>query len=479
MSRTLLAGAARTVINPPLGINRPGVRIFRDPIQAIESDLTATAVVLSNDVTTVAIIAVDLVFMSMPVITALRARIAAAIGTSPSHVLVNFSHTHAGPAFPDFLEDTPEQMALQTRYQHRVNDQIVATAVLAHQRLQPARVGAGRGECRIGVYRRAKNAAGRDVLGEVPEAPIDPTVGVIRVDDSDGSPIATLFSYGCHPVTMGPRSCVASSDFPGAARAVVESSLGGLSLFLQACGGNINPLWGIGYEVDCRDTKNRTGMILGAEVVKAACGIRTHVRRGEKTPIGPVSNILLWPWQPVTGDSCHRLAASDEVVRLEFGPLPSLEHAQAIVQRWQDQHAANLARGAGHWDLNYSLRFVDWSRRLLAAVQQGHPVLDVVVQAIRINEIAVCGISVESFFETGLQLKSRSPFPHTEILGYSNGCAAYLPRADDYPAGGWDVDEQYAVPDMFFQSYSLPVALHPNSEQRVVERATALLHGLQ
>ena len=59
----LYCGAARVVINPPLGINRPGVRIFRDPIQAIESDLTATAVVLSNGPDSVVVIAVDLLFM--------------------------------------------------------------------------------------------------------------------------------------------------------------------------------------------------------------------------------------------------------------------------------------------------------------------------------------------------------------------------------------------------------------------------------
>jgi len=478
MSTNLFGGAARVVINPPLGINRPGVRIFRDPIQAIESDLTATAVVLSNGPVSVVVIAVDLLFMSMPVITALRQRIADAIGCPLSNVLVNFSHTHGGPAFSDFIDDTPEQMDLQRRYQEKVEEQLVAVATEAQKRLQPARIGAGKGQCRIGVYRRAKTESGRDVLGEVPEAPIDPAVGVIRVDDLEGRPIATLFSYGCHPVTMGPRSLVASSDFPGAARSVVEATLDGLSLFLQACGGNINPVWGIGYEVDCRDAKNRTGTILGGEVIQVASQIRTHVRRGEKTPIGPVSNILLWPWIPVTGESCRHLAAVEEVVRLEYGELPSLERATAIHEGWQKKLAEDLSRGARDWDLNYSARFVHWSRKLVQAVANGHPTLDVVIQAIRINDIVLCGLSVESFFETGLSLKARSPFAHTEVLGYTNGCAAYLPRAEDYPPGGWDIDEQYAVPDLFFQSYSLPVALRPDSEQLVVEKTVSLMQRL-
>ena len=346
MSAKLFGGAARVIINPPLGINRPGIRIFRDPIQAIESDLTATAVVLSNDQVLIVVIAADLLFMSMPMITSLRRRIAQAVGTEQSHVLVNFSHTHGGPAFSDFIEDTPEQTLLQLRYQEHVEEQFIAMAVQAKEQLQPVRIGAGRGECHIGIYRRAKNKRGSDVLGEVPDAPIDPTVGVIRLDDLEGQPIATLFSYGCHPVTMGPRSFVASSDFPGAARKIVEASLGGLSLFLQGCAGNINPVWGIGYEVDCRDAKNRPGMMLGGEVIQVASQIRTHVRRGEKTPIGPVSNIMLWPWIPVTGESCHHLAAVEEVVRLEYGPLPTLEHATAIHQHWKAKLVADVSRGA-------------------------------------------------------------------------------------------------------------------------------------
>ena len=44
----LLAGAARRTINPPLGTGKGGVRLFGDPIQAIESDLTATTLVLAN-----------------------------------------------------------------------------------------------------------------------------------------------------------------------------------------------------------------------------------------------------------------------------------------------------------------------------------------------------------------------------------------------------------------------------------------------
>src|SRR5206468_8313078 len=135
----------------------------------------------------------------------------------------NLSHNHSAPALPRFMPDTPENMALKTRYQRDLACWLVEAAVEANGKLQEARIGAGWGECSIGVYRREERD-GRDVLGEVPNHPIDPSVGVIRVDDLDGNPIATVFRYSCHPVTVGPRSMIASTDFPGPARQVLEQN---------------------------------------------------------------------------------------------------------------------------------------------------------------------------------------------------------------------------------------------------------------
>jgi hypothetical protein len=295
----------------------------------------------------------------------------------------------------------------------------------------------------------------------------------------DGKTIATLFSYGCHPVTMGPRSKVVSSDFAGPARELIENAIGGLAMYLQACGGNVNPVHGIGYEVDCRDTKNRTGLILGGEVVKVAAQIRTNVQRGDKRkPMGVIPKILFWPWEPVEGDTATYLGAVEEIIKLEFIELPSLAEAEAIHQDWKQKLADAEVNDARDWEISVARRFTDWSAKLVEAVRQGNPPLAAVIQAIRINDIVLATISVEAFFETGLAIKTKSPFKHSQVLGYSNGCVTYLPRAEDYPAGGWKVTERYAVPDLFFQCYSLPVAFRPETEQMVAERVSKLIQQL-
>ena len=126
-----------------------------------------------------------------------------------------------------------EDVPFRTRYERDLGSWLVEAALEANGRLRPARIGPGWGESAIGVYRRELRD-GRDVLGEVPGHPIDPSVGVVRVDDLDGDPIAVAFRYSAHPVTVGSRSHVASPDYPGPAREVLGETWG-LAAFLQGC----------------------------------------------------------------------------------------------------------------------------------------------------------------------------------------------------------------------------------------------------
>jgi len=471
------AGVARRTVEIELGMRGPGMRAWCEAFVAVETELTITALVLSWEDSTIVVLGCDLGLLGFGAAGKIRGSVAETVGTPVSHVLLNCSHTHAAPATPEWLTaDDDEQRAMEQRYEARIISAATDAAAEASTTLVPARLGSGWGEAPIGVYRREIGPDGRDHLGEVPDRPIDRSVGVIRVDDPEGQPIATAFSFGCHPVLQGPRTQATSSDYPGAARAVIERT-GGLSLFLQGCGGNINPRYGIGFEIDCRDTKDREGAILGSEVVKVASGIRTNVRRGPRTPLGGVG-ISLWPWLPVDGPAGHRLGAVDQTLALPLSELPSLETALEIDTRYRDELAGLREKRAPKMDISVARRWAQWSERLVSAVREGRTTSDVIIQAVRIDDMALLAISMEPFFETGLAIKERSPFAHTQVLGYSNGYAGYLPRAEDHPAGGWSVHERYAVPDLYPQSWLQPVILHPDSEQLVVEASLALLRQL-
>lgn len=427
-----------------------------------------------------AIIALDLCLVPLRTTAAWRRLVAEAIGTTTSHVMINLNHTHSGPALPDYPPEFSFQLPMLRVYQDEMIARMIESAVEANSSLQDARIVAGWGESRIGINRREMGPDGFVFLGEVPDGAMDPAVGIIRVDDLHGQVIALLCSYGCHTVVVGPRSPVISADFPGATREVIEKVLGGTAVFLQACGGDIMPVGGMGYETDCRDAKNRVGTMLAGEALKVAAGLRSHITRGERTSLKSLlgKGMTLTPWVPVEGDTCTFLDAVSETIALDLLDLPSLAEAEEMhAERRKELEAARVS--GQERNVQVATRFAVWADRLLDAVRTGRPkTWDFEIQVMRINDIVIAGLSAEAFARTGLTIKARSPFTHTQVLGYTNGCVCYLPRAEDYPPGGWSVRARYQIPDMVFQSYLLPTGLHPSSEQRVVDRTLQLINQL-
>lgn len=464
----LLAGVGRRSVDPPLGIKTAGFYSREGVVTELDGELNATVCVLRGLDRTVVIAAVDLCMAPQALVADWREALAAVAETTPAHVLVNLSHTHSSGAFAETQPEFEYMRPLLDEYKSMLGERLTAATEAAVADLRPARIGAAEGSSSLGIQRRELGEDGFVFLGEVADGAIDPAVSVIRVDDLDGSPIAILASYGCHTVTVGPRATVASADFPGPARDLVERTLGGTCLFLQGGGGDIMPRWGMGHELDNRDGKERAGWMLGGVVVATAAGIRTHVTRGERVSIpsllGPGQTMR--PLVPVSGEACTFLDARSESVSLDLVPLPSEDQALALAaERAADLEAA-LESGSER-AIQVARHFVAWSQKLLDAVREGRDSAQMEVQAIRINDIVITAIAAEAFSETTRAIRAASPFEKTMALGYSNGVLCYLPTAEAYPPGGWDVAERYRIPDQVFQSYLLPVALAPDSEGRI------------
>src|SRR4051812_7576132 len=94
--RTLLAGVARVVITPPVGIRLCGYTVQEGYSSGVERDLTATALVLSDGATKVVLLACDLLFIQTPHVERVRERVGRRLDIPWSNVLINASHTHLG-----------------------------------------------------------------------------------------------------------------------------------------------------------------------------------------------------------------------------------------------------------------------------------------------------------------------------------------------------------------------------------------------
>src|SRR5258707_880105 len=103
--------------------------------------------------------------------------------------------------------------------------------------------------------------------------PVDPEIGLLRLDRQDGRTLAVVYNFACHPI-MGVPSGGNTADMVGFASRVVENNLsdGTIALFVQGCGGDINP---VGYkDIHRPRDAEPLGNLLGLSVLQAVRKIR-------------------------------------------------------------------------------------------------------------------------------------------------------------------------------------------------------------
>ena len=472
----------RTDITPPVPADLVGyVRRWRPAIE-VRAPLTATALVLESENERVAILGIDVAILNPDYATTIREQIAEAIDTHPASVLLNVSHTHAGPHTPGRVklggrldEIKPSEQA----YAEILPHQLVSAALMAAENTVPVRVGSTSTEVHGLSVNRRERVQGVEgtvgslntILGWNPDGPIDRDAGVIRVDRHDGSPLAVVVSFGCHPVTVGPEDPAINPDFPWPLREAVEEATGAMCVFLQGAGGNVLPLQAFLPETGA---ERAFGEKLAAEALHAMGGIETFETEIERHAYGSVTPIVLYRVVRAENQPPQELAVASTVVDLPLKRVPTM--AEVVAER--DHYQGNLelaqAAGAGPEELNPIQYHISWAEAAIVQLEEGpYDRVPAFIQAIRIGDTAIVAIPGEAFAEIALAIRDRSPTgrANTIFSGYSNGVISYLPSAAEYPHGGYEVDYAH-------HSYGLIEQVAPESEAILVEAGVAMLEEL-
>ncbi len=372
------AGVARADLDPPPGMAMSGYGSRTGVAQGVLDPVQARVLALSDGERTIALVTLDLIFpFEPPEMERIRAAVR---GKGIDEVIFHASHTHSGPTY------SSNRPAYEKAIE-RVRQAILEAAA----RLEPARIGTGWGVSYIGHNRRhiLPDGAARMLWGnqtKLSSFPVDPTVGVIRIDRRRGSPLAVLVNYACHPVVLGPDNLDYSADYPSAMRRVIEQGLDGkpMAFFLQGAPGDINP-----YDdktprrEDAAERMRRTGEKLGVEALRVARRIRT---------VQPARGSIAW-----------------KTVLL---PVKS---------RW------NIAR------LRERVNPADPRAARMLRESMELPVTALVLH----EELALVTMPGEPFVEFQMQLRARSPLPETFFLGYTNGTFGYFPTIAAAVRGGY------------------------------------------
>jgi hypothetical protein len=91
------AGAAELTITPPLGVDMSGYANRPGPAQDVADSLSARALALADGERTVALLSLDLLGLGDDLVERIREGVATSGGIEAHDLLINCSHTHAGP----------------------------------------------------------------------------------------------------------------------------------------------------------------------------------------------------------------------------------------------------------------------------------------------------------------------------------------------------------------------------------------------
>ncbi len=476
----LYAGVARVDITPPVGIAHANWgAASHSRAEGIDLPLWATALALRDPETGAAAVVVDLdlLHLSLPLAGSMRQAISELTGVPAAQVRVSATHTHSGPTLGQtWVEEGAELVA---PYTASLPGRVAGAAWAAWRGLVPVRVAAGMGTCGIGVNRRVQAPDGRTVVGRNPSGFFDQAVRVLRLDavpegdpagDSvgEGRPLVALLHYATHPTLMAHENRLITPDYPGVARRTVEAITGATCLFLQGCAGDIGPAWGI-TEGHTGDTSyyHRAGKILGAEAARVFLTLET--RPYEATFAGVLeSGAPLGVYRHVPlpeADSALRVATATATLPVRAFPAREEGEARAAEAR------GALATLRGEGAPAQAVAEATWRAKRIAQqaghsrLTDGRPTVEVELQAIRVGQAALLGAPMEVFNALGAAVAEGSPFPWTAVSGYSNGSTGYLPTAEAFGPGGYEVE------------MASPYA--PEAGERFVAAASDLLRRLR
>ncbi len=427
-------------------------------IDAAKNDdrLYVRALVLRSEATTAVLVTVDAVAIAEigsignAYLTNVRTQLQQQPGIDADHIIINASHCH-GVVCTDIEARTVS--AVRAAWQHMV----------------PVHVGAGRGyEDRIMENRRLHLRNGREAdvrrayslpadENVVAVGPVDPDIGILRLDRVDGTTLAVVYNFACHPIQGMPHGGN-TADLSGFASQVIEQGMhGAIALFVQGCAADINPI--LYRDVDHPPDAEILGQRLGLSTLLCARQIdcapaatlklimeRIALPRADlsaaietleveqarllqslrptslnlKTFIPLLLRHSLSPEFP-SYDShryLHEAALGrDHLRRLDENNLRLLEQYKANVQRMEELIRVQV---------NLQLLRMHQGKNLAAAAST----VEAEVAGLRVGPFVLVTFPGELSVQTGLRLKEASPHDLTFVAGVTNGYLYYTPTAE-------------------------------------------------
>ena len=344
---------------------------------------THCLVLLDKDGRKVCLISNDLMEISPVLADSIRSAISQKSGLDVDNILIHNIHTHSAPRSGGASTFTggPDRA-----WKYEMMATVIGNAVKTingDASFKRFKLEIGKGVTTINGNRCEK------------DGPLDNDVYVARFIQR-GKPVVSIVNLACHPVCMGPRSYLVSSDYPGITRRMLSAAWGGDVFQLTGAAGNMDPAEG---------PKDSTY----AEIVGRSLA----------------ASIVHIPFRKIKDKGLLRLV--NEPVDLPY-QIDSITPEAVIHQ------ADSLSKTASKVSATFGDDVRGWEKEILARFDKG-PIpnkLRFHLHALDLNGIIFFFSDGEPFCE--YQMVTRADFPNRTVFfaGYTDGQNSYLPSKRAY-----------------------------------------------
>jgi hypothetical protein len=419
----LQAGTAIVDITPQEWPLAPRGSFTPRPVNSAHDPLFVRCLVLDDGSTTIVLAVVDSCMVHRDVLDPAKKQASEATGIPVQHMLISASHTHSAP-FANAQHGTPQELA----YQKRLLTGIAEAIVQASKNRQPARAGWSGYDLPDEVFNRRwflkPGAVPTNPFGEDtdivkmnpgrnnnvlinPAGPTDPEVSVLYVVNAKGRPLAVFANYSLHYV--GNTGGQISADYFGEFARLMPVRLGSpadgfVAMMSNGTSGDIN-------NINFRNPRPRREPFEQIRIVasKTADAATRAIRQIDS----PSGNLALTMKQ-------REIALKHRV------PTPEqIERAKSIIEvdAEGEKQLPRLAKA--------------YAARTLKLAEEP-PTTKVLIQTVRIGDLAICSLPFEVLVEIGLELKEKSPAADTFVVELANGGYGYLPTPEQHQFGGYE-----------------------------------------
>ena len=391
------------------------IRIPAGEGQTTEAPLRATAMVIDTP-QRLCFISCDTLIIPADVLEEATRQVVAEAGVSFEHLLVCATHNHHAPSTIDILGFSRDKI-----FCAHLREAIVKAAVSAARTLDtPGRDSKEvRAELLFGESQESTVGMNSRYLlkdGSIawhsyswddvvrPTGPCDPDMAVLAFRRPTGDLAGLMFNHSVHNIgSLNPYTW--SPAFYGLAAQELERRHGGTALFLPGAFGSTHNTGSFGA--------GRVPHALAVSTEECVHRVSAAVEEG----LGIAQPVILDPVRVLKRPFMYCIRSFDEA------------HEEATVKVWSEKFTPGNAG-----ELQRDFRAM---RKALAPLQGQER--QTWVQVIRLGNIAIVGIPGELFASLGIEIRRRSPFRWTYLVGLANGTIGYVGDSAAYRLGGYQL----------------------------------------